>query len=145
MPTESKDLVEARGLLGRFEAEMEHADCLPHLVDGLSLLAAVRENSTSSIEQQVASNVALAYARKAGANVESLLSREPRIHWETVNHWRNVFSEFEQAGFELPQEVAQIRSSLSMREAERAIKLLSPSERKELLDRLQALDRENGI
>lgn len=123
---------------------MGRAGCFAHLVDGLSLLAAVREGLMSSHEVQVASNVAFAYARKAAAEVESLLSREPLIHWETVNHWKNVFSEFERAGFSLPQDVAQSRSKLFMRDAERVIKLLSPSERKELLDRLQALDRESG-
>jgi hypothetical protein len=49
-------------------------------------------------------------------------------------------------GFEdqLPKEVSKIRSNLSVKEAEKAIKYLSPSERKELLDRLQALGREHG-
>lgn len=145
MSSESKDLLEARELLGKFEAEMGHADGLTHLVVGLSLLAAVREDAASFQEGQVASNIALAYARKAGAEVESLLSREPLIHSETVNHWQKVFSEFERAGFPLPPDVAHTRSNLFMREAERVISLLSHAERKELLDRLQALDRENGI
>lgn len=140
MPSESKDLIEARELLGIFEAEMGRTEGLAHLVEGLSLLTAVREEAPSVREGQVATNIAMAYARKVGAEVESLLSREPLIHQDIVNHWQHVFSEFELAGFSLPPEVAQARSQLSMREAERAIKFFSPSERKKLLELLQALN-----
>lgn len=75
MPTELKGLIGARALLAQFEVKMEHAECLPYLVDGLSLLADVRDESDSPIEQQVASNIALAYARKVGAAVQTLFAR----------------------------------------------------------------------
>ena len=138
MPPESKNLLEARELLGKFEAEMERAEGLALLIDGLSMLAVVREEPAVANEGQISSNIAMAYARKAGAKVELLLSREPLIHQDTANHWQHVFSEFELAGFPLPVEVAKVRSQLSLREVERAIKFFSPAERKKLTDLLQA-------
>lgn len=138
MPPESKNLLEARELFGKFEAEMEHAEGLALLIDGLAMLAVVREEPVVANEGQIALNIAMAYARKVGTKVELLLSREPLIHQDIANHWQHVFSEFERAGFPLPVDVAQARSKLSWREAERAIKFLSPAERKKLIDLLLA-------
>ena len=145
MPTESRKLVEARVLLGRFEAKMAHAECLPPLIDGLSILGAICEEVSSSIERQIASNIAVAYARKVATRVEQLLAQEPQIHWDTWNHWRDIFAEFDNAAFELPQDVSEVRSNLFMKGADKTLKFMSPSERQELFDRLKAASRADTL
>lgn len=136
---EPVDLAEARALLEKFEAKMRTPEGLGHLSDGLALLADLRTGASSERYAQVASRLAMAYARTAQGAVESLLSREPSIHWEVFDHWRKVFAEFEQSGFTLPQEVADVRSKLWDKTMDKYIKQMSPSERNELLERLKAM------
>jgi hypothetical protein len=145
MSSESKDLFKARELLGKFEAEMGLADRLVHLVGGLSLLSAVREDAASFHEGQIASNIALAYARKAGTEVESLLSREHMIDSETLLFWYNVFFAFDRAGFPLPQDVAQTSSNLFTKLIEWLDSVISPATREKLIDQLKASKPENDI
>ena len=140
MSNEPNELTEARVLLGRFESEMHRPESLAHLSEALSLLADIRAETTSENVGQVASNLSLAYAKKVQVQVESLLFREPSVHWETVEHWQKVFGEFERSGFTLPQDVAETRSKLLMKKMKRDIALMSPSERKQLLEQLQAMD-----
>lgn len=139
MPIEPNELTEARALLARFETEMLRPEGLVYLAEALSLLNDIRADTESEKIGQVASNLALAYAKTVQAQVEPLVSREPPVHWETVEHWQKVFSEFERAGFALPQGVAETRSKLLMKKLDREIALMSPSERKGLLERLQAM------
>lgn len=138
MPDEPEELTEARELLEKFEAQMRKPEGVVHLSEALSLLADVRAGTDSERIAQIASNVALAYARKVQSEVELLLSREPAVHWEIVNHWQNVFSEFEHSGFPVPQEVANTRSKLVMTKWDREIALMSPTEKEKFLERLES-------
>jgi len=139
MPTEPNELTEARALLGRFETEMQRPESLVHLSDALSLLADLRADAGSEQIRLVASNLSLAYLKKAQAAVEELLAREPSFHWDTVDHWQKVFAEFERSGFELPQNISETRSKLLMKKIDRDIALMSASERKALIEKLQAM------
>ncbi|MEK6755208.1 MAG: hypothetical protein AABZ02_03550 [Bacteroidota bacterium] len=141
MPTEPKELTEARELLGKFEAEMHRSEGIIHLSEALSLLADVRAGAESERIAQIASNIGLTYVKKAQAEVEVLLTRAPSAHWETVDHWQKVFAEFERSGFTLPADAATARSRLLMKKTEREIDLMSPTERQQLLEKLQAMDR----
>jgi hypothetical protein len=136
MTIEPIKLTEARALLGRFQTEMHRPEGLAHLSQALSLLADIRADAESEKVRQVASKLSLAYAKQVQAQVELLLSREPSVHWDTVEHWQKVFDEFERSGFALSQDVAETRTSLVMKKMNREIALMSPSERKELLERL---------
>ena len=132
MPAETKEMTEARALLAKFEADMHKAEGIVHLSDALALLADVRDAGDSGQSATIASNIALAYARKIQRVLE-LLGRETIVHADTVAHWNKVCEEFEQAGFPLPPEVTAARSTL-------LLKKMSPSERQTLLRRRQALD-----
>src|SRR5437879_1641920 len=127
MPTEPNELTEARVLLERFETNMHQSEGLAYLSEGLSLLTDIRAGAESERVRQVASNLSLAYAKKVQAHVETLLSREPSVHWETVQHWQKVFDQFERLGFALPQDVEETRSKLVMQKLKREIALMSPS------------------
>ena len=120
MASEPKELAEARALLAKFEADMARADALGYLADALAMLADIRESDASTSYGQLAENVALSYSRKVHSRVEALLSGEPLIHWDTLNHWEEVFAEFERSGFSLPQETVETRSRLWKRKADRA-------------------------
>ena len=135
MPAETKELTEARALLARFEAEMHKPEGIVHLSDALALLADVRDAGGSDKATEIASNIVMAYARKAYRAVENL-AREPIVHIEVVEHWHKVFREFEQAGFSLPPEMASAQFTL-------LLKKMSPSERQVLLQKLQALDEDS--
>lgn len=139
MTAEPVGLTEARALLGIFEERMRRPEGVFHLAEALSFLADVRADAVSENIKLVVLNLTVAYARKVHREVESLLSSEPSVHWETVDHWQKVFVEFERSGFTLPQEVAETRSKLWMKKMDREIGLMSPSERKELLEKLQAM------
>ncbi len=143
MPPEPKELIEARTRLGRFESMMSRPEGRPHLAEALQLLADVRDNPQTSDVAEVALTVALLYAKKVQAEVESLLVREPTIHWETVDHWVNTLSEFERYGFALPQEIEDSKAKLRLRRLMRDIAHLSPSERKELIERLQSMNTDS--
>ena len=134
MQIEPPELADARALLERFEGEMSRQEGLMFLSDALSLLSDIRDDAASAQLVLVASNIAFAYAKRVQRAVDALLDREPTVHWETINHWRNVFDEFEVAGFELPQDVVETRSMLLSKKTE----LMPASEREELLKRLQA-------
>ena len=138
-PNEPNELTEARVLLGRFESQMHRPESLAHLSEALSLLANIRAETAFENARQVASNLSRVYAKKVQAQIESLLSREPSVHWETVEHWQKVFGEFDRSGFTLPQDVAETRSKLLMKKMIGDIALMSPSERKILLEQLQAM------
>lgn len=135
MPAEMKEMTEARALLARFEAEMHKPEGIVHLSDALALLADVRDAGASDKATEIASNIVMAYARKANRAVENL-AREPIVHIEVVEHWHKVFREFEQAGFALSPEIASAQFTL-------LLKKMSPSERQVLLEKLQALDEDN--
>lgn len=139
MPAEPEELAEARELLGKFEMDMHSPAGIVHLSEALSLLADVRAGAESERIAQVALNIVLTYAKKVQAEAQLLLSREPSVHWEIVDHWQKVFAEFERAGFALPADAAEARSKLLMKKVERDIALMSASERQELLERLQAM------
>src|SRR5687768_8294848 len=110
MTPEPIELTDARVLLERFEREMHRPAGLVYLSEGLLLLADIRAHAESEKVRQVASNLPLAYARKVQAQLELLLSSEPSVHCETVEHWRRVFGEFERSGFVLPPHVAETLS-----------------------------------
>lgn len=139
MPSEPEELAEARELLGKFEAEMHRPEGIAHLSEALSLLADVRAGAESERIAQIASNVALTYAKKIQGEVELLLSREPSVHWEILKHWHKVFAEFERAGFAAPADAEGVHSKLLMKIFKKDIALMSPSERQKLLERLQAM------
>lgn len=136
---DSKEMAEARRLLGRFEAEMEQPEGLVHLSEALSIIADLRAESASEIEKQVAANISLAYMKKTQAHVESLFSREPSVRFENIGEWLKIFWEFEAYGFTLPPDIAEFRSKLLTEKVKREIALMSPSERKEILRQLQAM------
>lgn len=136
MHGEPEDLIEARALLGKFEAAMGHPDSIGDLTSGLSLLAYVRANASTEFGQ-VATNLAIAYAKRTQVVVESLLAREPSLHGDTVNYWQAVLTAFLQYELAFPPEVAETRSKLIMRKMNREIKLLSPEERQRLIALLQ--------
>jgi len=145
MPIESKDLTEARVLLSKFEVEIERSEGLIHLAEALSLLADVATDATSVELKQTCSNVASAYAKKVQAKVQPLLTPEPSVDRETGDHWLRVFSEFERSGFALPSAVTECHSELFVRKSAHVMRLMSPSERERLLQRLQAKLGEPGI
>jgi flagellin-specific chaperone FliS len=136
MTAEPSELTKARAHLGRFETEMNRPEGLAHLSKALSLLADIRADAESEKVRHIASNLSLSYATQVQVMVESLLSREPSVHWEIGERWEEIFSAFERSGFALPQNVAETRSKLSTKMIRRAIALMSTPERKELLERL---------
>lgn len=136
MYAEPDELIEARALLGKFEAEMERPDSLGDLTSALSLLAYVRANASPEFGQ-VATNLAIAYAKRTQDVVESLLAREPSLHGGTVDHWQAVLTAFLQYELAFPPEVTKTRSKLIMRKANKTIKLLSPEDRQRLIALLQ--------
>ena len=140
MPEPTK-LASARGLLGKFESEMHRPEATAHLSEALSLLAELRDDTESESVARVATNLAMAYAKEIQAEVEALLAREPAIHLDVIAHWQKTFSAFENAGFALPEAVAAVRSRLAVEEARKAIRQLSPTQRQELIQRLQAMDK----
>ena len=139
MREEPEELTEARALLGTFEAEMGRPDSIGDLTSALSMLAYVRANESTEFGQ-VAANLATAYAKRAQEAVESLLAREPTLHWDTVDHWQTVLTTFLQYELAVPPEVAETRSKLIRRKMDREIKLLSPEERQRLIALLQGMN-----
>jgi len=136
MATEPPELTEARALLARFEAEMHRPEGHVHLSDALFLLAELRERGVSDQMTLVATNLSLAYLNRVQKAVETVLARESSLHWEVINHWRNLFGEFELAGFELPQDVIETRSKL----LDKKVELMPLSERQALVEKLQSKD-----
>ena len=141
MPAEPTQLTEARASLAKFEAHMESTDSLNDLANALTLLSQISEPRDKS---QVAANLAVAYARKAQGAVESLLARESSIHWEIVDHWEAILSEFLRYGFQLPPEIAATRSKLVSHKLTKEIDLMSPEERQRLLESLEAKHANRG-
>jgi hypothetical protein len=131
MVPESREIIEARALLEKFEAHMHKSEGTVHLSEALALLSGASEKAA-----QLASNIVLAYARKATQAVEHL-AREPVVHAETIAHWQKVFAEFEQSGFFLPSEITTAWSRL-------LLKKMTPSERQSLLERLQDAKRDDA-
>jgi len=134
MPSEPRELAEAREQLAEFEAAMDRPDGIPPLSDALALLADLRDGEAGGRDAQIASNIARAYEKKVLREVERL-AREHIVHIDTVVHWLNVLETFESAGFVLSPETATARSTL-------ALKKMSPAERQALLERQQEMDRE---
>lgn len=136
MPPEPKELTEVRELFARFEAKMDHPDGLVYLADALSLIADIQSDSESEGMRQVAANLPLTYAKKIRDRIEPLLSREPSVHWETVEHWQRVFAEFERSKFELPMDIVETLSKLEIKKIKMDVNLMSPQERKKFLNQL---------
>lgn len=138
MHGEPEDLIEARALLVKFEAEIEMGRPAPlgDLTSALSLLAYVRANASTEFGQ-VATNLAIAYAKRTQVVVESLLAREPSLHGDTVDHWQAVLTAFLQYELAFPPEVAETRSKLIVRKVNKEIKQLSPEDRQRLVALLQ--------
>ena len=136
MHPESREIGEARALLEKFETSMHQAEGIVHLSEALALLADVREAGGSARDTQLASNIVLAYARKANQAVEHL-AREPVVHIDTIAHWQKVFAEFQQSGFSLSSEITAAWNRLLM-------KKMTPAERQSLLEELQAIKKDEA-
>jgi hypothetical protein len=135
MPGESRELMEARGLLARFEAEMRKPEGIAHLSEALELLGDIRDAGESDRDALVATNIAQAYATKVQREIEGL-AREQIVHMDTILHWLSVLREFENAGFPLTAGLESARSTL-------LLKKMSPSERQVLLQKLQANNQDD--
>jgi hypothetical protein len=141
MPDQPRNLTNARELLSKFESEIGHPESLVYLSEALALLADVATDVTSSAElKQTCSNIASAYARKVQEKVRPLLEQESPIAWETIDHWRKVFSEFEVSDFTFPS-VSESQSALMKKMVEQ----MPISDQKRLLQLLQDEFGESGV
>ena len=117
---------------------MQTPEGLVFLTEALAILADLREAAESTRITQIASNILFAdVCDKVQSSVEPLLAQDRAPHWEIVDHWGRVFKEFERSGFPLPADFVAA-SSLLLKKVESDIALMSPSERDELLEKLEA-------
>ena len=136
--SEPAELTKAREILGKFEVEIHRPTAFEHLVEGLSLLASVRDADPDSLGQ-VATSVAHVYAGKVQSEVELLLSRQV-IHWKVIGHWQSIFLAFEAAGFSLPEGATAARSRLLLKKVQDDIGHMSAPEREDLMRQLKEMD-----
>src|SRR4051812_19754446 len=127
MKVEPSELTEARRLLKRFQTDMHRPEGIRPLSEALLLLSEIRCDGEPAA-RKIASNLSKLYAEDVQAQVELLLSTEPLVHSETVDHWQKVFGEFESAGFPLSRDQAKTRFKLTMKMMNREIDLLSRTE-----------------
>jgi hypothetical protein len=135
---EPRELAIARRHLARAEAEIESADGLARLAEGLSLLDALLAGRDEAAAR-TAGNLAASYAGWIYARIGAAVAKDPQLPEPTLEHYFKVVLALDQVGEALPATAAEIKLAVARALIERYYEGHSPEQKRRALEQLAAL------
>jgi hypothetical protein len=137
--TEPRELEVARRHLARAEAELDTADGLKPLAEGLALLDDLM-GSTAMPVAGTARNLAASYAARIYGRIGQLVAQDPQLPEPRLEHYFKVVLAFDQVGESLPATAAKLKLSVVRALIERYYEGHPPEHRRRALEQLDALE-----
>ncbi len=137
--TESRELENARRRLARAEVELDSADGLKLLVEGLGLLDGVI-GGASAPAAGTARNLAASYAARIYEKIGRVVARDPQLPEPRLEHYFKVVLAFDQVGESLPASAAKLKLAVVRALIDRYYEGHSPAQKRRALEQLNALE-----
>jgi hypothetical protein len=137
---ESRELNAARASMAEAEADLESAEGLACLADGLGRLADIIETGTKA-EARTAGNLAATYAARCYARVSERLARAKLVPEPELEHWFKVVLAFDQVQDALPASATELKIGVVRALIDRYYEGHPPEKKRAALEQLAALRR----
>ena len=138
---EPRELVTARRHLAFAEAELDSADGLARLADGMGLLddlIAGRDPAAA----RTAGNLAASYAARIYERIGAAVKKDPHLPEPRLEHYFKVVLALDQVGEALPAKAAELKLAVVRALIDRYYEGHSPAEKQRALEQLAALKGE---
>lgn len=135
---ESKELAAARVAMAEAEADLDSAEGLTRLTDGLGRLADVMETG-SAAEARTAGNLVASYAGRCYARVRKELERDKQMPEPTLELYFRVVLAFDHVAAALPPAAAELKIAVVEALIDRYYEGHPPEKKRAVLAELKAL------
>ena len=135
---EPRELAAARRHLARAEAELDSADGLARLVEGLSLLDGLIAGR-DEVTARTAANLAASYAGRIYARIGAAVTRDPQMPEPKLEHYFKVVLALDQVGEALPATAAELKLAVARALIDRYYEGHSPEQKRRALEQLAQL------
>ena len=135
---EPRELAAARRHLARAEAELDSADGLAWLVEGLSLLDGLIAGR-DEVTARTAANLAASYAGRIYARIGAAVTRDPQMPEPKLEHYFKVVLALDQVGEALPATAAELKLAVARALIDRYYEGHSPEQKRRALEQLAQL------
>lgn len=132
MGKEPNELVDARDLMKRSEANFGAPEILSHLKRGIRLLSDVIMGDCAEIYKDRAKMMAVAYRNKMLLDVNDVLSNSNSYDLDSLEQWHNAMAVFSDGGFDDDQQFRSSKERLFSTWSVRFLSTLSPWELDEI-------------
>ena len=134
---EPRELSVARRHLARAEAELDSADGLARLVEGLGLLDELIGRDGEAA--RTAGNLAASYAARIYARIGTVVAQDPHLPEPRLEHYFKVVLALDQVGEALPATAAALKLAVVRALIDRYYEGHPPGEKRRALEKLAAL------
>jgi hypothetical protein len=138
---EPRELATARRHLARAEAELDSADGLARLAEGLSLLDALIAGRDKAVAR-TAGNLATSYAARIYERIGAAVAKDPQMPEPTLEHYFKVVLALDQVGEALPSTAAELKLAVARALIDRYYEGHSPEQKRRALEQLAQLKGE---
>ena len=135
---EPRELATARRYLARAEAELDSADGLARLAEGLSLLDALIAGRDEAAAR-TAGNLAATYVGRIYERIGAAVAKDPQMPEPKLEHYFKVVLVLDQVGEALPATAAELKLAVVRALIDRYYEGHSPAAKRRALEQLSQL------
>ena len=135
---EARELATARRHLARAEAELDSADGLARLAEGLSLLDALIAGRDQAAAR-TAGNLAATYVGRIYERIGTAVALDPQMPEPQLEHYFKVVLVLDQVGEALPATAAELKLAVVRALIDRYYEGHSPAQKRRALEQLAQL------
>ena len=139
---EPRELVSARRHLAFAEAELDSADGLARLQEGLGLLDDLIAGRDPAVAR-TAGNLAATYAARIYEQIGAAVQKAARLPEPTLEHYFKVVLALDQVGAALPATAVELKLAVARALIDRYYEGHSPEQKRAALEQLAALKGES--
>ena len=136
--SEARELAIARRDLARAEAELDSAEGLARLVEGLGLLDGLIAGRDKAAAR-TARNLAASYVGRIYERIRAAVALDPHMPEPKLEHYFKVMLALDQVGEALPATAAELKLALARALIDRYYEGHSPEQKRRALEQLAAL------
>ena len=135
---EPRELATARRYLARAEADLDSADGLARLAEGLGLLDALIAGRDEAAAR-TAGNLATTYVGRIYERIGAAVAEDPQLPEPKLEHYFKVVLALDQVGEALPPTAAELKLAVVRALIDRYYEGHSPAEKRRALEQLSQL------
>ena len=135
---EPRELATARRYLARAEAELDSADGLARLAEGLGLLDALIAGRDATVAR-TAGNLAATYVGRIYERIGAAVAKDPQMPEPKLEHYFKVVLALDQVGEALPATAAELKLAVVRALIDRYYEGHSPEQKRLALEQLSQL------